>query len=519
MGADHLGQLGGHHADGVEDHAAQTLGVAALFGRDPDAGHPVGGVDGLGPPQVLELLFGADGQELVDLDLALSDLDLLDLDHVGVGLELQVVPEAHAGDHDAQFQCDVAPDRGDPVQQLGALVRVHQRQQTPSHLQGDGVDLHQLDHALGLLALGLLLLVLGLGGDLGDLDVLLVEDGPQGVQASGNAQEGHVHREGHAGQDSQDTQHAHEGGTQFQGARLGGDLLDDVAAQVGLRGRTGDDHAHRRRHQEGGEGGDQAVPDGQDGIGVQRVRSRHPVHQDTDQDAADHVYDHDHDGGHRVALDELAGAVHSSVEVGFPLDVLALLLGGFGVEKPRVQVGIDGHLLTGHGVQGEAGCHLGDTLGTVRDHHDLDDDQDDEHDEADDQVAAHGHLAEHRDQVAGPDGDLAGRVHLVPVQQDHSRGRDVQRQSEEGGHQQGRREDGELQGFFDVDGDQDRDDRRGQVEGQEDVQERGRQGDDQHRDDADHHHGDADIRVFQEAEKRVFSARCRLGAQGLLLEG
>ena len=42
----------------------------------------------------------------------------------------------------------------------------------------------------------------------------------------------------------------------------------------------------------------------------------------------------------------------------------------------------------------KAGCHLSDTLGTVGDHHDLDDDQDDEHDETDDEVAADDDMGE-----------------------------------------------------------------------------------------------------------------------------
>ena len=108
----------------------------------------------------------------------------------------------------------------------------------------------------------------------------------------------------------------------------------------------------------------------------------------------------DQDAGHRVALDELRGTVHRAVEVGLLGDLgaaLARLLVG---DLAGVEVGVDRHLLAGHGVEGEARADLGHAAGAVRDDHELDHDQDQEDDEADDDVAADDEVAERLDHVA-----------------------------------------------------------------------------------------------------------------------
>ena len=50
-------------------------------------------------------------------------------------------------------------------------------------------------------------------------------------------------------------------------------------------------------------------------------RERHVLLHDADDDAAEQVDRDDHDAGHRVALDELRGAVHRAVEVGLARDL------------------------------------------------------------------------------------------------------------------------------------------------------------------------------------------------------
>jgi hypothetical protein len=67
---------------------------------------------------------------------------------------------------------------------------------------------------------------------------------------------------------------------------------------------------------------------------------------------------------------------------------VALLDGLLLVDEPGVQVGLDGHLLAGHGVQGETGGHFGDARGTCDDDGLVQDEEDEEDDCADGEIAA-----------------------------------------------------------------------------------------------------------------------------------
>jgi len=80
------------------------------------------------------------------------------------------------------------------------------------------------------------------------------------------------------------------------------------------------------------------------------VAQLHLELHDADDEAADDVDRHDDDGGDRVALDELRGAVHRAVEISFLLDGAATRPRGFLVDRPRVHLGVDRHLLARHRV-------------------------------------------------------------------------------------------------------------------------------------------------------------------------
>ena len=185
-----------------------------------------------------------------------------------------------------------------------------------------------------------------------------------------------------------------------RGLALAGDLLDDVGAEVVLGGRAGDDDAGGHRDEQRGDLRGQAVADAQQREVVDGLREREALLDDADDDAADEVDRGDEHRRHRVALDELRGAVHRAVEVGLAGDVLApharLVLG----DLARVEVGVDRHLLARHGVEGEARSDLGHAARTGGDDHELDDDEDQEDDEADDDVAADDEAAEGRDDLA-----------------------------------------------------------------------------------------------------------------------
>ena len=103
-------------------------------------------------------------------------------------------------------------------------------------------------------------------------------------------------------------------------------------------------------------------------------------------------------------------------------------------------------------------------------------------DQPDDQRAADDEVAEGLDHLAG-----------VAVQQDEAGRADVERQPEQRGDQQQRREDGEVERARDVQADQQDEDGDGDVDGDEQVEHDRRQRDDHHHDDADDRCGDADL--------------------------
>jgi hypothetical protein len=203
------------------------------------------------------------------------------------------------------------------------------------------------------------------------------------------------------------------------------------------------------------------------------------VLDDPDQDAADDVDGGDDQAGDGVALHELAGAVHGPEEGRFLLQILAALLGGVLVDQAGRQVGVDGHLLAGHGVQGEAGRDFRDPARTLGDDHEVHHHQDDEDDHPDDEVALHHQVAERGDDRAGP-----VRAFLAMAEDQACRGH-VQAQAIEGGDQQDGRERREFQRLLDQDRRHQDQHGAGQRDGQQQVQQHGRDRDDQQDDDAD----------------------------------
>ncbi len=218
----------------------------------------------------------------------------------------------------------------------------------------------------------------------------------------------------------------------------------------------------------------QTVTDGQQGVNATRIGEGHVVLKDTDQHAADEVDEQNQQASNCVTAYKLAGTVHGTVELG--------LLGHFGttalgfrlVDEAGVEVGVDGHLLAGHRVEGEARAHLGNTPGTLGDDHKVDDHQDCEHHDTDDVVTADHHFTEGLNHLA------RSSMTVLTVKHDHPRRRDVQRQTQQGGDQQDGREHREIQRPQGVDAHQQHDDGQRNVEREKYVQQERRHG--------QHHH-------------------------------
>ncbi len=243
-------------------------------------------------------------------------------------------------------------------------------------------------------------------------------------------------------------------------------LADHGPAHV-LRTRgAGHQQGDRRGDQQGRQLRHQAVADRQQGIGGGGIHEAHAVLEHAHRHAADEVDEQDQDGGDGVAADELVGAVHRTVEVGFLAHFLAAGLGLLARQQTGVEVGVDGHLLAGHGVQDEARGHFRHASGTLGDDHEVDDGQDREDHDTHGVIAADHELAEGLDDLAG------GGVTVLAVDQDHAAGGDVQRQPQHRGHQQHDRENGEFQRALHVHHRQQHHQRDGDVEGEQRIQHR-----------------------------------------------
>ena len=123
--------------------------------------------------------------------------------------------------------------------------------------------------------------------------------------------------------------------------------------------------------------------------------------QGTDHQTADNIDTGNHQPRNGVPPHELAGAVHGPVKIGFPRNVAPALAGLILVYQTGIEVRVDGHLLTRHSIQCEAGGYLGNAGSTLSDYQEIDQHQDQENDEAHDIVAGHHEAAEPLDHLTG----------------------------------------------------------------------------------------------------------------------
>ena len=82
--------------------------------------------------------------------------------------------------------------------------------------------------------------------------------------------------------------------------------------------------------------------------------------QDADDHAADDIDQNHQQAGNGVAADEFRGAVHGAEKAGFAFQVLAPPPRFLLVDQAGGEIGVDRHLLAGHGVQVEARGDFGD---------------------------------------------------------------------------------------------------------------------------------------------------------------
>ena len=133
-----------------------------------------------------------------------------------------------------------------------------------------------------------------------------------------------------------------------------------------------------------------------DGIPDGKAASRHAHH------GTAHEVDHRNDDtGGRISLDILRGTVHGTEEVGFFLDLHTTIAGFLIGNGAGIKVRVDGHLLTGHGIERKSRRNLGNSFGTFVDNNKLNNDQHNKDDGTDDQIVAADKFSERRNNITG----------------------------------------------------------------------------------------------------------------------
>ena len=232
---------------------------------------------------------------------------------------------------------------------------------------------------------------------------------------------------------------------------------------------AGEDKATGDGDQQAGNHGDQAVTHGEDGVGLDGRHKVDALLQDADEQAGDDVDRRDEDGGEGVSLVEASRTIHGAVELGFTGDGFAALACALLVDQAGVHVGVDGHLLAGKSVKGEARRDLCRAHCTMRDDEELDSDEGEKEHKADDVIAANDELTE------GLDNRSRGVSAFAAVQQDAPAAGQVKRETKEGEQQQQGGKDAEFGGFAHLDGSEENDDGRGDGESQKHVHDCGGQ--------------------------------------------
>ena len=218
----------------------------------------------------------------------------------------------------------------------------------------------------------------------------------------------------------------------------------------------------------------------------------------TDRQAANDIDDQDQDAGDRIPAHELRGTVHRTIEIRLAPDLLAARTRLGLINQAGVQVGIDRHLLAGHGVQGEACRHLRYAACALGDDREVDDHEDREHHQADCIVTADHELAECLDH-------LAGRITtIVAFQKHHPRRRDVQRQAQQRRDQQHRRKHCKIERPKCIHSYQQHHQRQCDVEGEEQVKQERRQWQDHHRQQHQDHDGGTQPSCTDLAERHQY---------------
>ena len=139
-----LGQMRGEHGGGVDHRVALHRGFFFQCAVDPCRRQAECRLGGMCAGQLHLAAGGVHDHELAGPDLAAAGFDLFHLDDVGIGVELDIVEDAHGRHDEAHFGRKRPAQRLDLLgQAIAAVRRVDQRQQRVAKLDLEIVDLER----------------------------------------------------------------------------------------------------------------------------------------------------------------------------------------------------------------------------------------------------------------------------------------------------------------------------------------------------------------------------------------
>ena len=202
----------------------------------------------------------------------------------------------------------------------------------------------------------------------------------------------------HARQQTQQAQHATRN---EQRALVAAHLLGQLLRKVVFGGHARYQNTRRRRNDQGRHLRHQTIANGERAVQGKRFAEAQVVRNHPDDQAANQIDDQNQDASNGIAPHKLRRTVHRAKKVSLLRHLGPPLLGFLLLDEARIQVGIDGHLLAGHRIQGKTGRNLRHPARTLGNHHKVDDGDQDKNDHPYREIAPNEELAKSLNHLAG----------------------------------------------------------------------------------------------------------------------
>ena len=273
MALEDFRKMGGDDRGRIDHRIAGHHGFFALAVGDPERRQVEGRFARLDAADLRVHVARIHRQEVIHQDLRRRHLIALDEQGVLAGLELEIVTQVQGGDDHTHVQSELTADGADTGEQVAALLLVHQRDEAVAHFELQSIQGQQGLHFFrrvrrGALALAL---ALALGAAFGFLGVFFVagRDAGGDEDQTGKDEEGQGRQARHQRKDTSTQETSLRARLlKVSWARNSSPILASEAAREDQQARAGG-------HDDGRDGGDQTVTDGQQGIGGE---GRVPVH-------------------------------------------------------------------------------------------------------------------------------------------------------------------------------------------------------------------------------------------------